>query len=279
MRARWAAALHNRLISGNTLKVKILFIGDVVGKPGRQAVREVAPRLRRDRGVEMIIANGENAAHGAGLTATTAQELLLAGVDVITTGDHVWDQKGFEREIDQWPQVVRPLNVPPGTPGRGSTVVTVSDKVSVAVMQVVGRVFIPGGDCPFRAAQAEVAKLRRQTNLIIVDVHAEATSEKIALGRYLDGSVSAVIGTHTHVATADEKVLPKGTAYITDVGMCGPVDSVLGRQVEPVIKRFLTQMPQKLEVANGPVSVAGVIVDVDENTGLARGIERVCVEV
>lgn len=255
--------------------MKILFIGDVVGKPGRQAVAALVPKLRRDRAIDLVIANGENAAHGAGLTTATATELLLAGVDVITTGDHIWDQKGFESEIDQSPQVIRPLNQPPGTPGRGSTIVTVGDRMAVGVINLVGRVFMPAGECPFRAAQAEVAKLRRQTNIIIVDFHAEATSEKIAMGRFLDGTVSAVIGTHTHVATADEQVLPKGTAYLTDAGMCGPHDSVLGRDVTAVIKRFVTQMPQRLEVATGAATLNGAIIDVDENTGLARSIERV----
>lgn len=262
-------------VSGNTGVVKILLIGDVVGKPGRQAVAAAVPQLRRDHHLDLVIANGENAAHGAGLTAATVEELLLAGVDVITTGDHVWDQKGFEQEIDRFPQVVRPLNVPPGTPGRGSTIVNCGDRATVAVMQVAGRVFMPAGDCPFRAAQAEVAKLRRQTSLIIVDVHAEATSEKIALGRFLDGTVSAVIGTHTHVPTADEQVLPQGTAYLSDVGMCGPRDSVLGRDVAAVIRRFVTQRPQRLEVAAGPAVLCGAVVDADELTGLARGIERV----
>lgn len=255
--------------------MKILFIGDVVGKPGRQAVAALVPKLRREHGLDLVIANGENAAHGAGLTSATATELLLAGVDVITTGDHVWDQKGFELEIDLSPQVIRPLNRPPGTPGRGSTIVTVADKARVAVVNLIGRVFMPASECPFRAAQAEVAKLRRQTNIIIVDLHAEATSEKMAMGRFLDGTVSAVIGTHTHVATADEQVLPKGTAYLTDAGMCGPSDSVLGRDVAAVIRRFVTQMPQRLEVATGSVALNGAVVDVDETTGLARGIERV----
>jgi 2',3'-cyclic-nucleotide 2'-phosphodiesterase len=255
--------------------VNILFIGDVVGKPGRQAVAALVPKLRREHALDLIIANGENAAHGAGLTEATAKELFAAGVDVLTTGDHVWDQKGSEQFIGAEPRVVRPVNFPPGTPGRGSTVVSVGDKASVAVVNVAGRVFMPASECPFRAAQAEVAKLRRQTSLIIVDVHAEATSEKVALGRFLDGTVSAVIGTHTHVATADEQVLPKGTAYLTDAGMCGPYDSVLGREVAPVIRRFVTQMPQKLEVATGGVALAGAVVEVEELTGLARGIRRV----
>jgi metallophosphoesterase (TIGR00282 family) len=255
--------------------VKILFIGDVVGKPGRRAVAALVPGLREKREIELVIANGENAAHGAGLTVSTARELHDAGVDVITAGDHAWDQKGFEKEIDELPHVIRPLNFSPAAPGRGSVVVNAGDKTAVAVMNLIGRVFMPNNDCPFRAAEAEVARLRRQTSIIIVDMHAEATSEKIALGRFLDGKVSAVIGTHTHVVTADEQILPKGTAYISDAGMCGPHDSVLGRDVEAVLRRFLTQMPQKMEVATGNVALCGVIVDVDESSGRARSIERI----
>ena len=254
--------------------MKILFIGDVVGKPGRDAVAALVPKLRRERELDLVIANGENSAHGAGLTSATVKALLDAGVNVITAGDHTWDQKGFESEIDGLPQVIRPLNFPPSAPGRGSTVVNAGDKTAVGVINLIGRVFLPNNDCPFRAARAEVTKLRRQTNVIIVDLHGEATSEKIAMGRYLDGQVSAVIGTHTHVQTSDEQILPKGTAYISDAGMCGPHDSVLGRDVDAVFKRFLTQMPQRMEVATGKIELCGVIVDVDEDSGQARAIER-----
>ena len=254
--------------------MKILFIGDVVGKPGRDAVAALVPKLRRERELDFVIANGENSAHGAGLTSATVKALLDAGVNVITAGDHTWDQKGFESEIDGLPQVIRPLNFPPSAPGRGSTVVNAGDKTAVGVINLIGRVFLPNNDCPFRAARAEVTKLRRQTNVIIVDLHGEATSEKIAMGRYLDGQVSAVIGTHTHVQTSDEQILPKGTAYISDAGMCGPHDSVLGRDVDAVFKRFLTQMPQRMEVATGKIELCGVIVDVDEDSGQARAIER-----
>jgi hypothetical protein len=255
--------------------VKILFIGDIVGKPGRQAVATIVPRIREEQGIELVIANGENSAHGAGLTEATVQALLGSGVDAVTTGDHVWDQKGFEKFIDLETRVVRPLNSPPGTPGRGSAVVALDGFPPVAVVNLVGRVFMPAGECPFRAAQAEVARLRQRTKLIVVDFHAEATSEKMAMGWLFDGQVTAVIGTHTHVPTADEQILPKGTAFITDAGMTGPHDSVLGRDKQAVIRRFLTQMPQRLEVAEGNVILNGVIVDADENTGLAHGIERV----
>jgi metallophosphoesterase (TIGR00282 family) len=255
--------------------MNILFIGDIVGQPGRAAVATAVPRLRQEHHVDFVIANGENAAHGAGLTESIAHALLSSGIDVITTGDHVWDQKGFEKSIELESRVVRPLNYAPGTPGRGSVVVPAGNGVAVGVINVVGRVFMPACECPFRAAQTEVARLRMQTSVIIVDVHAEATSEKIAMGRFLDGQVSFVVGTHTHVQTADEQILPKGTAYITDAGMCGPADSVLGRDVEAVIRRFVSGMPQRLEVAGGDVLLCGVLVDVNEETGRARKIERV----
>ncbi|MCG3150552.1 MAG: 2',3'-cyclic-nucleotide 2'-phosphodiesterase [Verrucomicrobiae bacterium] len=254
--------------------MKILFIGDVVGKPGRQAVTGLLPKLKREHQLDFVIANGENSAHGAGMTKSTVTELLAAGVDIITGGDHVWDQKGFEQEIDSLPQVIRPLNVAPAAPGRGSVIVEVGEKARVGVVNVMGRVYMPNNDCPFRTVQAEVNKLRRQTSVIVVDIHAEATSEKIALGRYLDGQVSLVVGTHTHVQTADEQILPKGTAYLSDSGMCGPHDSVLGRDVEAVIRRFVSGMPQKLEVAAGKIELCGVVVEVDENTGLAQSIHR-----
>jgi metallophosphoesterase (TIGR00282 family) len=255
--------------------VKILFIGDVVGKPGRRAVATLVPKLREERGIDFVIANGENSAHGAGLTASTVDALLTSGVEVITSGDHVWDQREIYGVIEHEPRLVRPLNFPVSAPGKGSVVVELDGLPPVAVLNLIGRVFMPNTDCPFRAAEAEVTRLRQQTNVIIVDLHAEATSEKIAMGRFLDGKVSAVIGTHTHVATADEQILPKGTAYISDAGMCGPHDSVLGRDVNAVLQRFLTQMPQKMEVAEGNVALCGVIVDVDENTGRAQGIERI----
>lgn len=255
--------------------MRLLFIGDVVGKPGRRAVAALVPQLRRQRNVEFVIANGENSAHGAGLTASTVEALLSSEVDIITSGDHVWDQKDIYEVLAREPRLLRPLNFPPSAPGKGSALVHVGDKIAVAVINLIGRVYLPNSDCPFRAAEAEVARLRKHTSLIIVDMHAEATSEKIAMGRFLDGKVSAVIGTHTHVATADEQILPNGTAYITDAGMTGPHDSVLGRDVQAVLRRFLTQMPQKMEVATNAVALCGVIVEVDEQTGRANSIERV----
>jgi 2',3'-cyclic-nucleotide 2'-phosphodiesterase len=255
--------------------MRILFVGDVVGKPGRRAVATLVPRLREERSIDFVIANGENSAHGAGLTASTVDALLTSGVEVITSGDHVWDQKEIYEIINHEPRLLRPLNFPPSAPGRGSIVVEREGLPSVGVINLIGRVFMPNTDCPFRAAEAEVARMRPQTNIIFVDLHAEATSEKIAMGRFLDGKVSAVVGTHTHVATADEQILPKGTAYLSDAGMCGPHDSVLGRDVAAVLQRFLTQMPQKMEVAEGNVVLCGVIVDVDEISGRASSIERI----
>jgi metallophosphoesterase (TIGR00282 family) len=255
--------------------VRILFIGDVVGKPGRRAVATLVPRLREERDIDFVIANGENSAHGAGLTASTVDALLTSGVDVITSGDHVWDQKEVYEVIEREPRLLRPLNFPASAPGKGSIVVRLDGLPPVGVLNLIGRVFMPNTDCPFRAAETEIARLLMQTKIIIVDLHAEATSEKIAMGRFLDGKVSAVIGTHTHVATADEHILPKGTAYLSDAGMCGPHDSVLGRDVGAVLQRFLTQMPQKMEVAEGDVALCGAIVDVDETTGRARSIERI----
>jgi metallophosphoesterase (TIGR00282 family) len=254
--------------------MNLLFLGDVVGKPGRQAVAALLPKLRRDHQLDFVVANGENSAHGAGLTVATCRELLASGVDVITGGDHMWDQKGFENEIGAFPQVVRPLNWSNTAAGKGSAVVPVGTKGSVGVLNLIGRTFMRASDCPFRAAKLEIEKLRRETNVIVVDIHAEATSEKIALGRYLDGQVSLVVGTHTHVQTSDDQILPKGTAYLTDAGMCGPHDGVLGREVEPVIKRFVTGMPQKLEVAAGKIELCGVLVVVDDRTGLASKVER-----
>jgi 2',3'-cyclic-nucleotide 2'-phosphodiesterase len=266
----WAVVICHYL-----LRMKILFIGDVVGKPGRRAVATLVPGLRAERGIDFVIANGENSAHGAGLTASTVDALLTSGVDLITSGDHVWDQKEIYEVIAHEPRLLRPLNFPAPAPGQGSTVVQLDGLPPVGVLNLIGRVFMPNTDCPFRAAEVAVARLRQQTKIIIVDLHAEATSEKIAMGRFLDGKVSAVIGTHTHVATADEQILPNGTGYISDAGMCGPHDSVLGRDVAAVLRRFLTQMPQKMEVAEGDVALCGVIVDVDENTGHARSMERI----
>jgi metallophosphoesterase (TIGR00282 family) len=255
--------------------LRILFLGDIIGEPGRRAVTELLPKLKQDSAVDFVIANGENAAAGRGITPRITIDLLRAGVAVITTGDHVWDQKELVGFIDTEPRLLRPLNYPDGTPGAGSIVLETA-KGKVGVINVQGRTFmLPALDNPFRQTLDEVEKLRLQTPVIFVDVHAETTSEKIALGRFLDGKVSAVAGTHTHVQTADEQIFPGGTAFICDAGMCGPTRSILGREIQPIIQRFYTSMPVNFPVAKGEVKVHGILVDVDESTGKAVQIQRV----
>jgi metallophosphoesterase (TIGR00282 family) len=257
--------------------MNVLFIGDVVGKPGRRAVRSLLPGILRKHEADFIIANGENLAAGFGLTGKVASEMFEAGVDVITTGNHVWDRKEAVPYLMKEDRVLRPLNYPSGVPGVGSIVRSSRDGVKVAVLNVSGRVFMPTLDCPFAAVEKELQRLGGITNMVIVDFHAEATSEKIAFGYFLDGRVSAVVGTHTHVQTADEKILPGGTAYITDVGMTGPAESVIGMQKEAIIERFLRGMPQKFEVARGPSVFSALLLKLDEETGRAVSVERVLV--
>jgi metallophosphoesterase (TIGR00282 family) len=255
--------------------VRVLFIGDIVGQPGRRAARTLVPRLRLRHAVDYVIANGENSAGGAGITPGTASEIFECGVDVITSGDHLWDQKEVVELLDKDARFLRPANYPAGVPGKGSGVFEKPGLKPLAVLNLQGRTFIAGHDNPFLVAQNEVPQLRHKTNLIFVDFHAEATSEKIALARMLDGQVTAVIGTHTHVQTADEQILPGGTAFLCDAGFTGPHDSVLGREVEPVIRRFLTGMPQRFEVAKGRVLLQGVMIEVDAHTGRATSIQRI----
>jgi len=255
--------------------VKILFIGDIVGEPGRRAVKTLVPLLRLQHRLDAVVANGENSAGGSGITPKTAGEIFSAGVDAITTGDHLWDQKEVIGLLESEPRFLRPLNYPPGTIGQGSHLFRLDDKPSFAVLNLQGRVFLPDLDNPFALVQAEVARLRERTQVILVDFHAEATSEKIALARLVDGQVSAVIGTHTHVQTADEQIFPGGTAFLCDAGFTGPHESVLGREIEPVIRRFLTHLPQRFEVAKHRVLLQGALLDVDEQTGRTRTIQRV----
>jgi len=255
--------------------VKILFIGDIVGEPGRRAVRTLVPLLRLQHRLDAVVANGENSAGGSGITPGTAGEIFSAGVDVITTGDHLWDQKEVSALLETEPRFLRPLNYPPGTLGQGSHLFQLEHKPSFAVVNLQGRVFMPDLDNPFPLVQAEVARLRERTRVILVDFHAEATSEKIALARLIDGQVSAVIGTHTHVQTADEQIFPGGTAFLCDAGFTGPHESVLGREIEPVIRRFLTHVPQRFEVAKHHVLLQGALIDVDEQTGRTRTIQRI----
>jgi hypothetical protein len=252
--------------------VRILFVGDVVGRPGRDAVRAILPGLREERGIALAIVNGENAAGGAGLTAEIARELLASGADIVTNGNHVWDQRSFLTEIDGLgEQAIRPLNLPPGNPGRGWAIVK-----GALVVNALGRVFMAAYDDPFRAVDALLAELGdRAPKVRILDWHAEATSEKVAMGWFLDGRFSAVVGSHTHVPTADARVLPKGTAYVSDTGMVGPRDSVLGVRTEIILDRFVTMLPKRFEVADGPVVFNSVLIDVDETTGRARSIERI----
>jgi metallophosphoesterase (TIGR00282 family) len=255
--------------------MKILFIGDVVGNPGREAIRRLLPELKNEYGLDFVIANAENAAGGSGITIKVAAELFSSGVSVLTSGDHIWKKRDILDIIDQEERILRPANFPSGTPGKGFCAFTVAADLKVGVINVQGRVFMEALDCPFRAARQATEALLQQTPVIVVDMHAEATSEKVALGWYLDGKVSAVLGTHTHIQTADEKILPQGTAYITDAGMTGPYDSVIGRRTEDVLERFITSLPTRFEVAEGDIQLHGVVVEVDERSGKARSIVRV----
>ncbi|HYQ48172.1 MAG TPA: TIGR00282 family metallophosphoesterase [Thermodesulfovibrionales bacterium] len=255
--------------------MKVLFIGDIVGKVGRNAVKAFLPSLTDKYKVDMVIANGENIAGGFGLTESLVRDLYAMGVHVITTGNHVWDKKDFVGYISKDNRVLRPANFAPGVPGFGSLIHTSSDGTKVGVLNLSGRVFMANVDCPFRKAEAEISTLAQETNIIIIDLHAEATSEKVAFGYFVDGKVSAVIGTHTHVQTADEKILQHGTAYITDVGMTGPAYSVIGIEVEQIIQRFLTGMPDRFETAQGKGILSAVVIDINAQTGKASGIQRI----
>ncbi len=255
--------------------IRILFLGDIVGEPGRKAVIEHLPILKQEEALDFIIVNGENSAGGKGITPKIAIDLLRAGAAVITTGDHVWDQQEIVDYFPTEPRLLRPLNYPDGTPGNGSVVLETA-KGRVAVMQVQGRSFIqPPLENPYLAAEKEALRLRAGgVGPIIVDMHAETTSEKIAMGRLLDGKVSAVLGTHTHVQTADETIFPGGTGYLTDAGMCGPEESVLGRNIESVVWRFKTGMPTRFPIAKGSVRLCGAIMEVDVETGACAEIRR-----
>lgn len=255
--------------------MKILLIGDIVGRPGREAVTKILPELRKDKGIDFVIANAENIAGGSGLTPDTVDELLNSHVDVVTSGDHIWKKKEIYERLEKDKRVLRPANYPESCPGLGATVIRCNSG-KVGVINVIGRVFMNNIDaCPFKTAEKELEKISKETKIVLVDMHAEATSEKIALGRFLDGRVSAVFGTHTHVQTADEKILPGGTSYITDVGMTGAQDSVIGRKVEPIIERFLTCMPTRFEMADGNVELQGALVEIDQESGRAISIERI----
>ncbi len=254
--------------------LNILFLGDIVGEPGRRAVIELLPGIRERERIDFVIVNGENSANGRGITPKISIDLLRAGAAVITTGDHVWDQKEILPYIDTEPRLLRPLNYPPGAPGQGSVVLETS-KGKVGVINVQGRTFTqPSLENPFLAMDAEVARMREETPIIFVDVHAETTSEKVAMGRFLDGRVSAVVGTHTHVQTADEQVFPGGTAFLCDAGFCGPSESCLGRDIESIIRRFTTSLPVPFPIARGEVRLHGAVIEIDPATGHARSIRR-----
>jgi 2',3'-cyclic-nucleotide 2'-phosphodiesterase len=255
--------------------LRLLFLGDIIGEPGRRAVIEMLPTLKSVWELDFVVVNGENVAAGRGITPKLAIDLLRCGAAVITTGDHVWDQKDIVSFIDTEPRLLRPINYPEGTPGGGSIVLETA-KGKVGVINVQGRTFmLPALENPFRRVWDEVEQLRAQTPVIFVDVHAETTSEKIALGRFLDGKVSVVAGTHTHVQTADDQIFPGGTAFICDAGMCGPTESVLGREIQPIVQRFYTSMPVNFPVAKGEVKLHGLMVDIDEESGRAMSVRRV----
>jgi len=256
--------------------VKLLFIGDIVGAPGRRAVQVLVPRLRGQWGLDLVIANAENSAGGSGITPGTASEILESGVDVLTSGDHLWDQKEITQVLGFEPRLVRPMNYPPGTPGAGVYYwERARDGLQVAVANVQARTFMPDLDNPFRALQAEIPKMKERAKIIFIDAHGEATSEKIAMARMLDGQASAVVGTHTHVQTADEQIFPGGTAFLCDAGFTGPHESILGREITPVIERFLTNQPRRFPVATQRILLQGALIEIDEATGRALSIQRV----
>jgi len=255
--------------------MKILFIGDTVARAGRTIVRDSLKDLQREYNADLTILNCENAAAGFGVTPTIADEFFDWGIDVLTSGNHIWDKKEIFPYLDKSTRILRPANYPPGNPGRGCAIVKTRSGEEAAVLNLQGRVFMPATDDPFRSADAELSKLPKSVKVIFVDMHGEATSEKVAMGWYLDGRVSAVVGTHTHIPTADEMILPGGTAYQTDAGMTGPFQSVIGVMKDDVIHRFLTQIPVKFESASQDVRLNGTFIDVDSETGKSRRIERV----
>lgn len=246
-----------------------------MGSPGREGFRKVLPGIKRELGVDFVIANAENSAGGSGITGKTAEDLFASGADVLTSGDHIWKKSDIVPLIERDRRILRPANAAVQAPGRGAEVYELPDGRKLGVMNLQGRVFMEPSECPFKTAQEALKELSSRVKIIIVDMHAEATSEKVAMGWFLDGKVSAVLGTHTHVQTADERILPRGTAYITDVGMCGPQDSVIGRKVEHVLHKFVTGMPVRFEVAEENVRVQGAVVEIDDSSGRAVKITRV----
>lgn len=259
--------------------MKFLFVGDIVGRPGRWAASNLLPDLRKTLDIDFVVANVENAAGGFGLTKEIAHKIFSYGVDCQTSGNHIWDRKDVYPFLNEEGRLLRPANYPPGAPGKGSGVFETRKLEKVGVLNIQGRVFVQELDCPFRRSLEEIEKLKEHTKIIMVDIHAEATSEKVALGWFLDGKVSAICGTHTHVQTADETILPRGTAYITDAGMTGPHDSIIGIRKEDALTRFLTQTPQRFRLGLDDVKFSAVLIEVDSDTGKATSIERLKIDV
>jgi len=255
--------------------MKVLFIGDIVGSPGREAINKLLPALKAEHSLDFVIANAENASGGPGITRKVAEDLFASGVDVLTSGDHIWKKQEIFELIREEEKILRPINYPDGAPGRGSGIFKTAKGLKVGVINVNGRVFMDALNCPFKTAASAQEALYKETKIIIVDIHAEATSEKVALGWFLDGKVSAVIGTHTHIQTADERILPQGTAFLTDAGMTGPYESVIGRKIENVLERFITAIPVRFEVASEDIKLCGAILDIDDFSGRSLSITRV----
>jgi len=256
--------------------LRVMLTGDVVGRPGRRAFREYTPKLRREKGIDIVIVNGENSAAGKGITRSSLDELYSGGADIVTSGNHVWDKKDVMEFIDSEPFLIRPANYPEGTPGKGACVYPFKAK-NIGVMNLSGRTFMPALDCPFQKADELLKELASECDILFLDFHAETTSEKMAMGWYLDGRVNGVAGTHTHIQTADERLLPKGTAYITDLGMVGPWNSVLGVDIDRVLHKFTTGMPARFDLAEGPNVYSAAVVEIDDKTNETMGIERILI--
>ena len=255
--------------------MKVLFIGDIMGEPGRRAAARAVPRLVSQRKIDVVVGNGENVAGGFGITPDLADELFRMGLSAITTGNHAWDKKEILDYFPRERRLLRPANYPEGVPGQGSVVIETAGGEELGILQLMGRVYMPTLDCPFQTAKREIAKLKKRVAAVLVDMHAEATSEKMAMGHYLDGEATAVVGTHTHVQTADEQILPRGTAYLTDIGMTGPLHGVIGVKQELAIEKFITGMPRRFEVASGPTVFCAALIELDARIGKALTIERI----
>ena len=257
--------------------IKILFIGDIFGKPGRKIVSGLIPQIKKEEKIDLVIANGENLAGGLGMTPKTAKQMFEAGIDVFTSGNHLWDKKEIIEFLQIEKRILRPANYPPTAPGNDFYIFETSQNIKIAILNLIGRIFTISVDCPFRSADKYLEKIHSETDIIFVDIHAEATAEKMALAWYLDGKVSAIIGTHTHIQTADERILPEGTAYITDAGMTGPHDSVIGIRAKDALARFINRIPARFTPAKGNLKLNAVIVTIDEKTAKAKSIKRLSI--